>query len=183
MALNNIQLNSSLLTELYRNSLVQADATRSGKEEPIVTPITSDKIDVKVGNIGNNGWKNLGENKKNILLVVDYKKATYLPDKQLSFLVAILGACKLSLADVAILNVATCPDGSYDKVFDHFKSRTMVLFGKTPSEFAMPVDFPEFQVQVFNNCTFLHTPTLENLESDKILKSKLWVCLKRLFDL
>jgi len=45
----------------------------------------------------------------------------------------------------------------------------------------MPLSFPEFQVQAFNNCIFLHTPVLEVLETDKVLKSKLWVCLKRMF--
>jgi hypothetical protein len=128
-------------------------------------------------------WKYLGENKKNILLVVNYENATYLPDGQLNFLISILGACKLSLGDVAILNLATAPASSYNDIWEQFKSRTTMLFGITPTAFAMPVNFPEFQVQPFNNCTFVHTPLLEELERDKILKSKLWVCLRRIFNL
>jgi hypothetical protein len=57
----------------------------------------------------------------------------------------------------------------------------MILLGLTPEEFEMPLNFPEFQVQPFNNCTFLHAPMLEVLEADKVLKSKLWVCLKKMF--
>lgn len=182
MSLNNIQLNSAQLAQLYRTSLVEQ--TASEQRKTLVEKTTSQGIDEALDQVTvslKNEWKFLGENKKNVLLVVRYPDATYLPDNQLNFLVSILGACKLSLADIAILNLANSPIDTYNGVFDHFKSRVTVLFGITAEQFGMPVSFPEFQVQAFNNCTFLHGPTLEMLESDKVLKSKLWVCLRRMF--
>ena len=116
-------------------------------------------------------------------MIVRYPTATYLPDEQLNFLTSILAACKLSLGDVAIVNILNAPPAFYKGAMEKFRSTTTILFGITPQEFEMPVNFPEFQVQRFNNCTFLHTPGLESLEADKVLKSKLWVCLRRMFSL
>jgi hypothetical protein len=87
------------------------------------------------------------------------------------------------LGDIAILNLTNAPSVLHKDIQNKFKSSVTILFGLTPEELEMPVNFPEFQVQAFNNCTFLHTPTLEKLETDKILKSKLWVCLRKMFNL
>ena len=94
-----------------------------------------------------------------------------------------LGACRLSLDDVGIVNSSNAPSAFYKAMMEKFASTTTLLFGLTPQEFEMPVNFPEFQVQNFNNCTFLHAPVLERLETDKILKSKLWVSLRKIFNL
>jgi hypothetical protein len=179
MSLNNIQLNSSHLAELYRNSLIETDEV--SREEKVFIKPSAEALNKKEIASMVRDWKYLGENKKNILLIVRYANATYLPDEQLNFLTSILGACKLSLGDVAILNVANAPADIYNGVSEQFNSLVTVLFGITPIEFAMPINFPEFQVQAFNNCTFLHTPILEELEIDKVLKSKLWVCLRKMF--
>jgi len=174
MALNDIQLNSSLLATMYRNSLVDLHNERSEPEKP------GDSLQK---NPATDEWKYLGNYKKNILVAVRYETVTYLPDEQLKFLTSILGACKLGLADIAILNVASAPSPTYKAVQANFKSSHTILFGISPQEFEMPINFPEFQIQPFNSCTFLHTPGLEELGTDKILKSKLWVCLQRMFGL
>jgi hypothetical protein len=175
---------------MYRNSLVDMKMTQEeGKffsdqasiNKEVRKPDSfSDRV---AADSSRAEWKYLGEYKKNILLIVRYADATYLPDEQLNFLTSILGACKLNLGDVAIVNLVNVPSAFYKTVQERFKSTAIILFGLTPQEFEMPVNFPEFQVQAFNNCSFLHTPGLEALETDKILKSKLWVCLRRMFDL
>jgi hypothetical protein len=184
MALNDIRLNSTLLAEIYKGSLVEINdqfhtsevqSSNSQAETPQGDNPTTNKTAI--------AWKHLGEFKKRILLVVRYPGATYLPDEPLNFLTSILGACKLSLADVAIVNVSNLPSIQYNDLREKFNSVVIIFFGLAPAELEMPVIFPEFQIQPFNNCTFLHTPVLEKLESDKVLKSKLWVCLRRMFDL
>lgn len=182
MSLNSIQLNSSLLTGMYKESLVE-DAELHQKLKTPFIKAEADLDKLKRNESKHRDWDYLGEYKKSVLLIVRYPNATCLPDVQLNFLASMLTACKLGLVDVAILNISTAPSNHYKTIYDQFKSRVMILFGITPEEFAMPVNFPEFQVQAFNNCTFLHTPILEALESDKVLKSKLWVCLRRIFDL
>lgn len=160
---------------MYPNSLVE--------ENGQIEKTSATQAGPKKEKIGAMEWPVLGQMKKNILIIVRYPNAVYMPDDQLNFLVSVLGACKLSLGDVAIVNISNAPSPFYKPVLQKFRSTTTILFGLTPQEFEMPVDFPEFQVQNVNSCIFLHAPTLETLEADKILKSKLWVCLKKIFDL
>ena len=64
-----------------------------------------------------------------------------------------------------------------------FKSKIVLLFAVEPASFGLPMSFPHFQIQPFAGNSFLFSPSLKELENDKMLKSKLWVCLKRLFNL
>ena len=176
MSLNNIQLNPSLLADMYRTSLVETKEARRKEKKQAPPAIETDTKDTKAAH-----WKHLGEYKKNVLIVVRYNHVPYLPDEQLNFLTSVLGACKLNLGDVAIVNAAHGAPALYKDLQKKFKSSFTILLGLTPEELEMPLSFPEFQVQAFNNCIFLHTPVLEVLETDKILKSKLWVCLKKMF--
>ena len=177
MSLNNIQLNPSLLADLYRTSLVETKENVGSREKkPMQVVKEADATDTKAV-----ARRYLGEYKKGILIIVRYNDVPYLPDAQLNFLTSVLSACKLNVGDVAIFNVANGPSALYKDLQETFKSNFTILLGLTPEEFEMPLSFPEFQVQAFNNCTFLHTPVLEVLETDKVLKSKLWVCLKKMF--
>jgi hypothetical protein len=177
MSLNNIQLSPQLLADLYGRFLVESPgsvATVSSRasavpdQAPIEEPVAP-------------AWRYLGENKKHILLVVHADGVPFVDDASLHFLTSILTACKLSLADTAVLNLANSPARGYKEVQSHFKPAYTILFGISPEQFEMPLSFPEFQVQPFNHCVYLHTPALDALESDKLLKSKLWVCLKKMF--
>ena len=177
MSINNIQLNPSLLADMYRTSLVETKENVGPKEKnPVQVVKQADATDTKAVT-----WRYLGEYKKGILIIVRYSDVPYLPNAQLNFLTSVLTACKLNVGDVAIFNVANGPSTFYKDLQEKFKSNFTILLGLTPEEFEMPLSFPEFQVQAFNNCTFLHTPVLEVLETDKVLKSKLWVCLKKMF--
>lgn len=174
MNLNRIQLPASVVADLYKRSLVDIDTdhpssfTSFSLEEPSVTGAR---------------WKYLGENKKNILIVVDHSNSFYLPDDELSFLTNMLTACKLNLADVAIVNRSNNNNADYKELMAQFASKVVFLFDIDPASFGMPVIFPHFQLQPFNNATFLFTPSLREVENDKLLKSKLWVSLKRLFNI
>ena len=176
MGLNNIQLPASVIVDLYRSSLV--DTSTNDTNESFSK---SETIVVISDNHTNNQWKHLGENKKNILIVVDYADAVYLPDEELSFLMNMLSACKLSLADVAIVNRNSYKEKEYKELLALFKSRVVFLFGIDPVSFGLPVSFPHFQIQPFAKATFLFAPSLEEHKKDELLKSKLWVCLRRIF--
>jgi len=166
MSLNTIQLPASAIADLYHLSLIETD-----------------EIAVKTGTtvIASGDDKYLGENKKNILVIVDYTAVLFLPDEELSFLTNMLTACKLSLADVVIVNMNKYKEKNYKELISNFKSRIVFLFGIEPASFGLPVSFPHFQIQPFTNATFLFTPSLKECENDALLKSKLWVCLRRIF--
>src|SRR5215831_2070284 len=174
MNLNQIQLPASVIADLYRNSLIEMDKDFSGG---------ASILSLKKPERTSNKWKYLGENRKNILIVVNYDNTVYLPDEELSFLTNILGACKLSLADVAIVNCNNYEEVNYKELIAQFSSRIVFLFDIDPVSFGLPVTFPHFQLQPFANATFLFTPSLLQCNNDTLLKSKLWVCLRRLFNI
>lgn len=170
MNINEIQLPAKLVADLYRSSLVETNGNHpSAEENKETTSVT--------------GWKWLGDNRKNILVIVQQTDAVHLPDKELDFLTTMLSACKLGLADVAIVNRKNHPEASYRELAGFFKSKIVLLFDVEPAAFGLPMNFPHYQLQAFANATFLFSPSLSELENDKLQKSKLWVCLKRLFNL
>jgi hypothetical protein len=174
MDLNNIELTPQLAASWYSFTLVDNFSNETiEKPEPIT----------RVTETAEPAFKFLGSNGKNILLIVNYSDATHLPDEELTFLTSILTACKLDLGDVAIVNRNNYPDSFYKDYKDHFNSKIVLLFGIDPVSFGLPVDFPQFQVQSFANTTFLYSPPLEERKKDQLFKSKLWVCLKRIFSI
>jgi hypothetical protein len=127
--------------------------------------------------------KALGANEKNILIVVNYNNIVFIPDEELEFLTSILKACKLSLNDVAIVNTNNNPVDGYKEYTKQFTSKIVLLFGVDPLSFGLPINFPEFQVQSLTNTVFLYSPSLSECMANKLLKSKLWVSLQRIFGL
>ncbi|HMU46406.1 MAG TPA: hypothetical protein PKC72_08570 [Chitinophagaceae bacterium] len=173
MDLNNIDLPQNLVAELYPDVLVIPYDDSSHISANIDVPETSNKIE--------NEWISFGNNEKNITLIVNYKDSKHLPDDELSFLSEILSACRLSIGDVAILNINNFKNISYKDVFEKLEPAIVILLGVDPGHIQLPVVFPEFQVQSFSKTSFLFSPPLQELRNDKILKSKLWVCLKQIF--
>lgn len=160
MDLNNIQLAPQTVAQLYTDVLIETHATA----------------------VPDNMIKALGANKKNILIIVHYEGEMYLPDAALQFLTSILGACKLSLADVALVNNKE-EKKNYRQLLQQFNSTTVLLFDVSPLQLELPINFPHFQIQKFNGCTYLYTPELQSIEKDKTLKKNLWLALKTIFDI
>jgi hypothetical protein len=180
MDLNNIELPAFAVAALYETSLVSevdGDSISKAPHEPVAGPTQPISASKDAP-----GWRSLGDNRKNILIIVKTTEAVHLTDKDLQFLTGILGACQLSLADVAIVNISDQP-ATYKELTAYFKSRIVFLFDVDPASFGLPMNFPQYQIQAFASNSFLYSPSLEDLEKDRVEKSKLWVCLKRLFNL
>ena len=181
MGLNDIELPSSLIASLYARSLVMPEGAELQESSQLPTAVASPAPSSETP--ANQQWKFLGSNKKNILIIVDYPGVLHLPDEELNFLTKMLTACKLDLGDVAILNRHHYPAVAPKDLFSFFGSRIIFLFGVDPVSFGLPVSFPQYQVQAVAPSTYLYAPTLGEHLKDELLKSKLWVCLKRIFAL
>lgn len=175
MDINSISLPGSVLATLYPNTLVETGETQPGSPELGVRPTATEPA--------NTTWKWLGENQKRILVAVHYTNAVHIPDNELQFLTKMLSACALSLADVAIVNISNQPHDTYKEILPQFNSKVALLFDIEPAAFGLPMNFPFFQIQPFATCSFLYAPALSILESDQVQKSKLWVSLRRLFNI
>lgn len=180
MDLNHINLPPAALAGLYGETLV-ADHTVNSKppvslkkENPLAANQTADQ---------NAAVRSLGNNQQQILVLVNVPDAVFLSDESLGFLTGVLSACKLSMADIALVNLYHYPDIPYQTLLNEFRSRIVFLFDKDPASFGLPMNFPHYQLQSFAGNTFLYAPSLQHLENDKAEKTKLWACLKRLFNL
>jgi hypothetical protein len=188
MSLNDLNLSATTLAYLYPNSLVTPGDTLPGIPPtaapiPVANEVTLKKdLTSKTEKSDAATWKYLGNNGKHIVIVVRSADAVHLPDEELSFLTNMLMACKLSLADVAIVNYERHKDRSYKDFIEEFRAQTILLFGIEPAAFNLPVIFPAFQVQVLGNCTFLYSSPLDAIRQDALLKSKLWVSLRSVFN-
>lgn len=163
MSLNQIQLTNQQLADFYPDVLIESKTT---KVQPAAGPV-----------------KYLGKNARKIVLLVDNAVAPFLPDNELNFLTNILSACKMSLADVAIVNIHALQKDEVLTSIQFLDPKNVLLFGIAPLNIDLPINFPLFQLQPFNGCIYLYSPSLQELESDKTLKSKLWNSLKNLFAL
>ena len=170
----NIQLPDFLIADLYKNNLVMADnEPKAGKKIPEPEkPVT------------NRQWY-LGSNLQKITLLVSEKEAVYLHDDSLQFLSSILSACKLNLGDVAIVNHHNDPV-DYAFLKQNLSPSFLILFGVTAQQVKLSFTIPNYQVQKYDNCQFLLCPALERMlrstKEAKLEKSKLWLCLKKMFN-
>jgi hypothetical protein len=166
MGLDNIQLTPTLIQSLYSKSLYDLTA---GKPRPV--------------SIQKDGVVFLGSNQKRVIILVNAPEAIYLPDEELSFLLGILTACRLSMADIALINVSKNPDLIYTDITEQLKAEKIFLFGLDAEALDLPLQFPQYQVQQYNNQVYLSSASLTELQKDKEEKMKLWNCLKKVFSL
>lgn len=167
------QLPDFLIAELYKNSLVIMD------NEPKLAERKTEPNKA----ITERQWF-LGSNLRKITLLVHENEAVYLPDDSLQFLSNILGACQLNLGDVAIVNHSNDPV-TYAFLKETLAPACLLLFGVTAHDAELPFTIPHYQVQQYDDCQILLAPPLHtflgNTQGDRLEKSKLWLCLKKMF--
>lgn len=126
------------------------------------------------------------KNKKNITLLYSNPSGKGSGKEQLDFIQKILQACKLTLDDVALLPI---PDEgiTIEQLKAAYQPAILVMFGIDPTSIGLPIRFPEFKLQSYDGTTYLSAPDIallmEDTENGKLLKSRLWACLRSLFNL
>jgi hypothetical protein len=166
MSLDNIQMPPILVQNLYRRSLVALDSDQQ-ESEPVHKP----------------AFNFLGKNERSILLIVDVDGTAFLPDQDLSFLMGVLSACKITMADVALVNKKNSPGLAYDTIMEEFKPGKIIFFGVQPANLDFPLQFPEYKLQNYNSQVYLSAPDLSTISSQKDQKVLLWNCLKTMFEI
>ncbi len=124
------------------------------------------------------GW--LGGNEKKVTVLVHETGVRHLNDADLAQLVKILTACKLSLADIAIVNHARHAV-NYKQLAGDLQPRYVLLFGVSPAAIELPFTIPLYQVQRHGSTAFIHSVALDVLATDTVAKKSLWDGLKKLF--
>lgn len=115
------------------------------------------------------------------VLVFHHHENNSLPSNQHTLLEAILSACKLNTAQVKIVGKSEINATPLPVLLDNHQPKKIILFGVDPASIGLPIHFPVFQIQSYQQVQFLHAPSLPELENDKQLKISLWQKLKQLF--
>jgi hypothetical protein len=170
MSFENLKLTNSVLAHLY------------GKSLAIVND--SSKTIIKATSVVNKKWF-LGDNKKNILIICADETAVYLREELLQLLTNMLQACALNMGDVALVNLAK-KNLKFIELKEKLQPAYCLLFGISTTQIDLPFVVPNYQIQNYNQCTFLLAPDLETMlpstAESKLEKSKLWMSLKKIFN-
>lgn len=128
----------------------------------------------------------LGNNAKGILIMVKDMNNVHLSEEALALLSGILGACRLNMADVAVMNFARNPF-SFAALRQQMQVNYCFLFEVTMQDMQLAFAVPPYQVFAHDNCTFLSAPSLSAMldgsENARLLKGNLWLCLKKIFNI
>lgn len=164
MNFEDFQLSSSIIRNLYRDSLYDLDENNpSGKATD----------DLKNHSIGDNQQK--------ILILIKDNSVPVIADDDLTVLNRILAACKLSLRDIKLSNISGFESMGYESIFDQFQARTVLLLGVAPSDIDLPVNFPLYNIYQFSKIKMIAAPDLPSIEANKEIKKSLWASLQKLF--
>ncbi|MDB5199993.1 MAG: hypothetical protein JWO92_1956 [Chitinophagaceae bacterium] len=166
MSLDKTHLPAFVIQDLFQKTLV--DLTNNEKNQTVT---------------GSKELNVFGGNKQHIILLVNNPDAAFVTDQQLTFLSGILNACKLTLEDIGLLNIAPYRAISYKTISDTFNPRIIMMFGISSDTIQLPFVMPEFQRQSYNNQVYLAIPSLLSLENNKELKRKFWTVLQQIFSL
>lgn len=174
MSIDDIQLPGYLCQIMYTNSLVNTPQTDSIKPATILEEsIKKAPHKLKINS--------LGENKKNILFLVNNSQNKFLADNEMKLLTDLLTACKISMEDIALVNYNQNPEINYQELFDQFQSKKILIFGITASNLELPFNIPFFQIQKFQEQLYMICPSLSDFINNVELKKELWISLQKIF--
>jgi hypothetical protein len=173
-SLQKIQLPDFVLVDLYKESIVALNNQQQQKEKT-KTIASSPK-----------GKWFLGDNKKQISILVYDIDAVFLNDDSYTFLSSILAACKLNVGDVAIVNIAKT-NISFQIIQQELKPLNILIFDLNKVNIELPFSIVEYQIHQHDNCAYLSAASLQMMQGNtqvaKIEKGKLWSSLQKFFQL
>jgi hypothetical protein len=163
MSLDSLQLTKPVLRILFGRTLVETAQNQLVKNNAEASDIPS-----------------LGDNQRNILLLASNEENTFPAGKEMELLTNLLGACRLSMSDIALVNYGDVPC-SYQDLSDRFNPEKVLIFGVTTTVLGLPFTIPHFQIQSFNGQSYLTVPRIRDFLDNPSLKKELWTSLKKLF--
>jgi hypothetical protein len=201
-------LPNSVLVSLYKDTLVLPELA---KKKPEIMPIplvakmeeaptnkvavVSSTLDVQsatdtdtppIANGDSREIKYLGEHLKQVTIIVKDELAVYLNENDLTLLSSILSACKLTLADIALINVAQQKLGLHE-ILNVLPSKLVMIFDVSSATLKIKLPTTLYKSIQLGDTYLLFSNSLSLMQggdtSAKLEKGKLWAILKTLFQL
>ncbi len=130
--------------------------------------------------------KYLGEHLKQVTIIVKDELAVYLNENDLTLLSSILSACKLTLADIALINVAQ-QKLSLHEILNVLPSKLVMIFDVSSTTLKIKLPTTLYKSIQLGATYLLFSNSLSLMQggdqSAKLEKGKLWAILKSLFQL
>lgn len=120
-----------------------------------------------------------GGNNKYILMLFSHSGKNGVPQPQKQFLEKILGATKLSFDDVAMANLQTIGEPTFDDLKSFFAPSSLFLWGIDPKQLGIQASL--YQPVIHNKVKVICVDAIDVVENDKALKAKLWSILQTHF--
>lgn len=177
-----IQLPEVVIAGLYKDALV---ITQFNPKPKATQQITNKKMkeDESMPPLIKKWF--LGDNKKNVAILIKDSSAVHINDEWLTTLSKLLSACKLTLEDVAIVNYANHSE-AFSSLKETMQPKITLMFDVTTQDIQLPFTIPHYQVQRYADCAFMTAPanTLSTQTQEPIRseKKKLWEKLKLIFN-
>jgi hypothetical protein len=166
-----------LLASYYKNKLVIPTESKPAAISADVKPPHLPAAETR--------WY-LGENKKQVTIVVNQSSIAFLTDDQFTLLTSVLKACKLNMADVSIVNLANSAK-NFTQLHQTLNTRFLLLFDVATSAIDLPFSIPLYQLQSYDQCQILQATSLNTMlgeeKAAKDEKMKLWNGLRKMFSL
>lgn len=75
------------------------------------------------------------------------------------------------MKDIALINFSKNPSLLYEGLTEQLNAEKIFLFGVDPELLGLPLQFPHYQIQQFNNQVYLSSVSLTELQNDKAEKT------------
>jgi hypothetical protein len=194
-------LPNSVLVSLYKDTLVLPELAKKQPEiipNPLdaqiktldaQVPTTAVQTETDKDNSSINDSrqiKYLGEHLKQVTIIVKDELAVYLNENDLTLLSSILSACKLTLADIALINVAQ-QKLSLHEILNVLPSKLVMIFDVSSTTLKIKLPTTLYKSIQLGDTYLLFSNSLSLMQggdqSAKLEKGKLWAILKSLFQL
>lgn len=126
-------------------------------------------------------YRYLGENKRQVLVLVYYPGEEYLPEAEKAYLEKILAAAGLRPDDIALLNYARYKEHRFPALKRFFNFRHLLLFGITPGRLDIPAAVSLYCTADTEGARILAADSPETLRPDTQKRRLLWAELQKLF--
>jgi len=190
-------LPAAVLVTLFKDTLVlpekeiksveseeKAKITAIGKEAIATTP--ANEVVNELKSTTPVPIKFLGDHLKKIMVIVNDANAVHLNETDLGLLSSILNACKLTLTDIALVNIAVQPLSMHE-ILNTLPSQLVLVFDFSAAQLKIKLPTTLYKPIVLGDTQILFSKSLDSMQgidqTAKQEKSKLWNALKLLFKL
>lgn len=176
----------AVLVSLYKDSLVLAEKEIKpvqiaenkllGKEQETITETTEMASPIKY----------LGDHHKKILVVVNDPESVYLNETDFILLTSILNACRLTIADIALINVGNQKAGLHE-MLTKLPSLLVIAFDIDAKALKIKLPSTLYKTTSLGETNLLFSAALSTMQGSSLdakkEKGKLWTVLKQIFQL